>query len=521
MSQLPPNDARFDEADVVVIGTGAGGAPLTAELASKGCRVVALEAGPAFTAFSHTPDELAARELYWLHERLSAGGTPQAFGGNNSGTGVGGSLLHYGAFLPRMDRRDFHLHRETGKGVDWPFGYDTLLPYVERVEKFIGVSGPASYPWDPSRHYAYPPPPANTAAQKMALGCEALGLRHAPGPVGLVTRDRQQPHYGLRHACANCGACHQGCRNGAKSEAANTWLPLARAHGAEIRPGCMAVGFERDGRGLITAVEYLKTDRKGGRTLERQKCRAVVLAAGAVETARLLLHTGLANSSGQVGRNYMTHVSSQVWGLFDEETRPNKGYPSLTITEDMIRPKDADFVGGYLVQSLGMMPLAWSGLLARGSRLRGRALSDALGFYNHNAGLGMHGDSLPRPENRVTLSSERDDMGLPKPLISYTYGPNEHAMAAHGERLMRKMWKEAGARDIRTVGRSAHMIGTCRMGASGDEAVVDPWGRSYDIANLWISDHSTFPSAGAANPALTLMALSLRTAEAMLTQKTS
>ncbi|MFT8613381.1 MAG: GMC family oxidoreductase, partial [Gluconobacter oxydans] len=159
--------AETDIVDAVVIGSGAGGAPLAAELACNGKTVVVLEAGPAFAAMGHTPDEIAARELYWLHERLSAGTNPQAFGGNNSGTGLGGSLLHYGAFMPRMDARDFHLHTETGKGVDWPFGLDELLPYIERVESFIGVSGPKSYPWDPTRRSAAPPPPPQSPPPKM------------------------------------------------------------------------------------------------------------------------------------------------------------------------------------------------------------------------------------------------------------------------------------------------------------------------------------------------------------------
>ncbi|MXV45139.1 GMC family oxidoreductase [Saccharibacter sp. 17.LH.SD] len=500
-----------DEVDTVVIGTGAGGAPLTAELARYGRRVVALEAGPVFDAKNYTPDEIGAGALYWSHERLSGGENPQAFGGNNSGTGLGGSLLHYGAFVPRMDPRDFHLKTETGQGEDWPFDYKALLPYIERVEEFIGVSGPNPYPWDEKRRYAYPPPARNSAAQKMREACDHLGLRSSDGPVALITRGRDQPYYGQRDACVNCGACHQGCRNSAKSGADNTWLPAARAHGAELRTGCMVTGFERDTQGRISAVLYVKQGRE-----ERQKCRSVVISAGAVETARLLLHTGLSNSSGQVGRNYMTHISTQVWGVFDEETYPNKGYPSLTITEDMVRPKDADFAGGYLLQSLGMMPITWSVGLARADRRRGDALSRALRHYNKSAGIGMHGETLPRDENRVTLSDERDDFGLPKPRIDYTYGPNENAMDRHATRLMTRLWESVGAQDIRVFSRAAHMIGTCRMGHDTGTSVVNPQGRSFDIENLWISDHSTFPSAGAANPALTIMALSLRTAEAMM-----
>ncbi|WP_237442238.1 MULTISPECIES: GMC family oxidoreductase [unclassified Saccharibacter] len=497
--------------DTVIVGTGAGGAPLMAELARQGRTVVALEAGPKFDPNRYTPDEMGAQELYWRHERLSGGTTPQAFGGNNSGTGVGGSLLHYGAFLPRMDPRDFQLKTETGEGEDWPFGYDELLPYIERVEDFIGVSGPASYPWDAQRRYAYPPPAANGAALKMRDACDQVGLRHADGPVALVTQERDQPYYGRRDACQNCGACHQGCRNSSKSGADNTWLPMAVAHGGEIRPGCMVTGFERDTQGRITAVIYQRAGRE-----ERQKCRSVVLSAGAVETARLLLHTGLANSSGLVGRNYMTHLSTQVWGVFDDEMRPNKGYPSLTITEDMIRPKGADFAGGYLLQSLGMMPVTWTAGLARGSNRRGEALARTLAQYNHSAGIGMHGETLPRDENRVTLSEERDGFGLPKPRIDYSYGPNEEAMHRHATEVMTALWRSVDAKDIRVFSRAAHMIGTCRMGKDSAKAVVTPYGQSFDIENLWISDHSTFPSAGAANPALTIMALSLRTAEAMM-----
>jgi len=503
--------ANTDCVDVVVVGAGAGGSPLAAELARHGKSVVVLEAGPRFRPEGHTPDEPVANELYWLNERLSGGESPQAFGGNNSGTGLGGSLLHYGAFMPRIDARDFYLHRETGKGVDWPFGLETLLPYIERVESFIGVSGPAQYPWDAKRRYAYAPPPANSAALRMRDGCDAVGLRHADGPAAVITRDIEQPHFGTRHACANCGACHQGCRNGAKSGTDNTWLPMAVAYGAELRDGCFVHDIERDQAGRITAVVYLRDGKQ-----HRQRCAALVLAAGAVETPRLLLHTGLANSSGQVGENYMTHVSTQVWGTFDQDMRPNRGYPSLTITEDLVRPKDADFVGGYLVQSLGMMPVTWGLNMVRGTTIRGQSLTDALLRYNRSAGIGINGECLPRPENRVSLSNETDATGMRKPRIDHSYGPNELAMHNHAARTLSDIWKAAGAQDIRVIDRAAHMSGTCRMGTDGSSCVVDPVGRSFDIENLWICDHSVFPSATAANPALAIMALSLRTAEAML-----
>ena len=496
--------------DVVVVGTGAGGSPLLAELARAGVRVVALEAGSNRDPDDFTPDEVASADLYWLSERLSAGATPQAFGANNGGIGVGGSTLHWGAFVPRADGRDLRLRSERGIGQDWPIGANELLPFYERVERFIGVSGPRHYTWDPQRHYPLPPVPRNAAAEVMERGCEVLGLRTSDAPVAVASHDLLMEGGLLRQACVNCGACHQGCRNGAKASMDVTYLPQAVMAGAEIRPSCFVHGLERDAAGRITAVVY----RKNG-VDHRQRCAAAVFCAGAVETPRLLLHLGLANSSGQVGRNYMAHVATQVWGNFTEEMRPNRGYPSSLITEDMIRPHDAGFAGGYLVQSLGIVPVTWSTLLAR-SGLWGPRLVAALESYNHVAGIGINGECLPQPGNRLDLSDEVDETGMRKPLVTFSYGPNETALNRHAIALMTAIWTAAGASDIRSIERAAHTIGTCRMGTDPTQAVVDPFGRSFDVANLWICDNSVFPSSLAANPALTIMALSLRTAQALL-----
>ena len=324
---------RTDETvDAVIVGTGAGGAPLLARLAAAGLKVVALEAGPNFTPEQFAFDETLADEIYWTEERLSGGSTPEAFGANNSGTGVGGSTLHWGAFVPRADARDLRLHTESGEGVDWPLDYDELVPFYERVERFIGVSGPQSYPWDPDRRYPLPPVPRNGPAQIMAGACDTLGIRWADAPAAVVSRDFESEGGPRRNACINCGFCHQGCRNGAKTSMDVTYLPLAVTHGAEIRAGAFVHGLERGVDGRVTAVVYTQDGQE-----RRQSCGAVFLCAGAVETPRLLLHLGLANSSDQVGRNYMGHVATQVWGTFANEGRMNRGYPSSLITEDFIR----------------------------------------------------------------------------------------------------------------------------------------------------------------------------------------
>ncbi|RAK62381.1 GMC family oxidoreductase [Hymenobacter edaphi] len=503
-----------DEVDCVVIGTGAGGAPLLARLAMAGLKVVALEAGPW-----HNPktdfatDEKAQEFLFWNDERLSAGQDPVAFGKNNSGTGVGGSTLHYTAYTPRAQDDDLHLHRDFGVGVDWPFGYDELEPYYDELEQFLGISGPASYPWGQPRRRPYPlaPLPLNGAAQLMARACEQLGIRTAPAANAALSARYYQEGVGWREACTNRGFCQAGCSTGAKASMDVTFLPLAAAHGAEIRPNCFVTEIERNARGAVTGVVY----QQNGQT-RRQKCRHLFLCAGAIETPRLLLLNELALNSGQVGRNFMAHTGMQVWGTFAEQVRPYKGIPGALISEDTHRPRDADFAGGYLLQSIGVMPVTFAGQVARGRGLWGPALRDYMRGYNHVAGINILGDCLPHTDNFLALAEEKDSRGLPKPHITFTNQENEVRMTRHAEQLMRRIWEAAGASDIWAFPRNAHIIGTARMGLSGDDAVVNADGRAFDVPNLYICDNSVFPSALSVNPALTIMALSLRTADKFL-----
>jgi choline dehydrogenase-like flavoprotein len=503
-----------DVVDAVVVGTGAGGAPLLARLAAAGLSVVALEAGPLWRPDADfATDEREQSKLFWNDERLSAGVDPLPFGNNNSGKAVGGSTLHFTAFTPRAQPDDFRIRTDFGVGVDWPIGYGKLERYYDEVETFIGVGGPNPYPWGPPRRHGYPQPPQrlNAAAQLMRRGCERLGIRTAPAPNAALSTRRWQPGFGWRNECVSRGFCQAGCTTGAKGSTDVTYVPFAVAHGAELRPECFVTTIELDARGRAASVVYL---RDGERL--RQRCRALFLCAGAIETPRLLLINGLANSSGQVGRNFMAHTGSQVWGVFDETTRPYKGIPAGLISEETHRPSDAAFAGGYLLQSIGVMPVTYASQVARGLGLWGDALREHMSLYNHVAGINILGECLPSHRNYLELSDELDDNGLPKPRVHFSYGENERRLAEHAERMMLEIWRAAGARDAWVYRRSPHTIGTCRMGDDPTDAVVDADGRSFDIPNLYISDNSTFPSALAVNPALTIMALALRTADRFL-----
>lgn len=499
--------------DAVVIGTGAGGAPLIARLAAAGCSVVALEAGKHWNPErDFATDEREQAKLTWTDERLSAGRDPLQFGHNNSAIGVGGTTLHYTAYVPRAHPDDFHIRSDFGVGADWPITYRDLEPYYDEVERFIGVSGPSPYPWGPPRTpYPLRALPLNGPAQLMQRGCVPLGIRTSPAANAALSGSYYQEGVGWRPAYTNRGFCEAGCNNGSKGSMDVTYIPLALHHGAEIRSECFATQLEQDDSGRVTSVVYVHDGVE-----HRQRCRAVFLCAGAIETARLLLRNGLANSSGQVGRNFMAHTGLQVWGRFEEDVRPFKGIPGALISEDMRRPAGADFVGGYLLQSIGVMPVTYASQFARGRGLWGEALREHMRGYNHVAGINILGECLPYESNFVELSTELDDRNLPKPRIHFTCGDNERRLVAHAERIMREIWSNAGARDVWSYSRYAHIIGTCRMGADPRSAVVDAEGRSFDIPNLYISDNSTFPSALIANAALTIMAVALRTADHFL-----
>ena len=505
--------ADADEVDAVVIGTGAGGAPILHRLAQAGCAVVALEAGRWWTPeIDFATDELEQDKLFWTDERLSAGGDPIAFGANNSGVGVGGSTLHWTAYCPRAQPDDLRLRSMQGVGRDWPIRWEALAPYYDEVERFIGVSGPDPYPWGPERSRAYPlaPLPLNAPARLMAEGCAALGVRTAPAPNAALSGSYYDAAYGWRSACTNRGFCQAGCSHGAKATTLNTFIPAALAAGAEVRDESYVTGFARDGAGRITAVTFV--DRDG--TERRQRCRQVFLCAGGVESPRMLLLHGLAPDQ-PVGRGFMAHPGPQVWGVFPEETRPTRGIPGGLISEDTHRLPDADFAGGYLVQSIGVMPVTYATQLGRSGRW-GEALVDHMRRFDHVAGINILGECLPDEANRLTLSDEVDARGLPKPLVTFSNGPNERALAAHGERLMRAVWEAAGATEVWSFPRNAHTLGGCRMGVDASDAVVDADGRSWAVPNLHVCDNSVFPSALSVNPCLTQMALSLLIADRFL-----
>jgi choline dehydrogenase-like flavoprotein len=438
------------------------------------------------------------------------------FGNNNSGCGVGGSTVHFTAYTPRAQADDFRLFSEFGVGRDWCLPFEEIELYYDELEWFLGISGVTPYPWGKRRRKGYPLPPLplNGAAQLMQRACAELGIKTSPAPNAALSQNYFREEIGWRARCTNRGFCQAGCTVGAKGSMDATFIPLAIKYGAEIRAECFVTEFELDSNGKIKSVLYVQD----GKT-ERQLCKNVFLCAGAIETPRLLLINNLANSSRQVGKNFMAHPGVQVWGVFDEEIYPHKGIPGGLISEDPHRPQkrfNADFVGGYLLQSIGVMPVTYVSQLARAEKVWGAELDEWMRDYNHTAGINILGECLPYDANYLELSAEKDERGLPKPVVYFSHGENEEKMTAHAERLMREIWTTAGGRRMWAFQRNAHVIGTCVMGEDAADSVVNRNGQSFDVPNLYICDNSIFPSALSVNPALTIMALALRTADKFL-----
>ncbi len=361
-----------------------------------------------------------------MEERLSDGETPTAFGQNNSGKGVGGSTLHWGAFTPRPDARDLKLKTTAGLGEDWPIDPDELTGYIETVEHFVGVSGPADYPWDPVRRYELPPPARNASSDMMIRGCEAVGIPATDAPAALVTRDWHQDEVGTRPACVGCGSCHQGCRSGAKVSMDTTYLPLAVANGAEIRADRPSPDRAR----RAGEVRPSSTCATGSSTGNGRG--AVPLCRGRRDSASPAAHRR--RQQQRPGRPEL-HGARRDPGLGHVRRRDAR-LPRLPVVDHHRRhraPRGVDFVGGYLIQSLGAMPLTLATTLARGAGLGVVSWSRTRRLPLH--GRGRHQCRVPaeRAEPSRALGRGRRT-GSPKAVVTFTPGPNEKAIEEHAIR---------------------------------------------------------------------------------------
>lgn len=542
--------------DAIVVGSGMTGGWAAKELTELGLRTLVLEAGRPITpekdAAEHVQpwemrfrgmgdrrhvesrqpmqrnsvsfDELSHR--YWTDDVDNPYTTPADkpfhwFRARQEG----GKSLIWGRQVYRWSDLDFEANLRDGIAVDWPIRYRDLAPWYDRVERFIGVSGRteglAHLPDGP-----FLPPMAFTCVEEHVR--ERIAARFGRerlmtiGRVAVLTEALPG-----RAPCHYCGPCHRGCITRSYFSSVNATLPAARATGRlTLRPFSIVRSLELDRRtDRVSGVRVVDAQTRADRVYT---ARVVFLCASAIESARILLNTksarfpdGLANSSGQVGRNIMDHIkwggaSGEMEGWSDKRTvgsRPNGIYVPRFRNVGARHP---DFIRGYGFQG-GANRGGWQGLArAPGIGLDFKRRLSTLGPWSMT--FGGFGEMLPREENRATVHPTRvDAWGIPVLHIECSWGPNELALYRDMNVTAAELLEAAGARNIRpdargpsTPGNTNHEMGTARMGRDPRTSVLNQWNQAWEIPNLFLTDGACMTSSANQNPSLTYMALTAR-----------
>ncbi|HVJ40495.1 MAG TPA: GMC family oxidoreductase [Dongiaceae bacterium] len=510
--------AKFDLTDdsvVVVVGSGAGGGTLSNELAQKGIKVVLLEAGARNEIEDFVNNEWESfTNISWLDKRTTSGSWRVAKDFPNLPAwivkSVGGSTVHWAGASLRFQEHEFKIRTTYGEIaganlLDWPITLAEMEPYYERAEDKMGVTGT----------HGIPRLPGNNNFKVLSAGAKKVGYQTVhTGNMAI----NSQPRDG-RGSCQQIGFCFQGCKSGAKWSTLYTEIPKGEATGnLEVRPNSQVLKIEHNDKGLVTGVVY--ADKQGQQ--QRQAARVVCVAGNSIESPRLLLNSasakfpdGLANSSGQVGKNYMRHTTGSVYGVFDKPVHMYRGTTMAGIVRDeaVFKP-ERGFVGGFELETLSLGLPFMAAFLDPGAW--GQDFCSAMEAYSHMAGMWIVGEDMPQETNRITLhATERDAFGLPIPDVHFDDHANDTAMRNYAFKQGSAIYDAVGAtRTIHTPPYpSTHNLGTNRMSEKPQDGVVNKHGQTHDIPNLFVSDGSQFTSGAAENPTLTIVALAIRQSE--------
>jgi choline dehydrogenase-like flavoprotein len=510
--------AKFELGDdgvVVIIGSGAGGGTLANELCQKGINVVLLEAGKQESIDSFINDEWGSfLQLAWLDKRTTSGNWRVAKDFPNLPTWtcktVGGTTTHWAGASLRFHEQEFKARSVYGEIaganlLDWPVTLQELEPYYARAEDKMGVT----------RTNGIKGLPGNNNFKVFYTGAKRLGYKEVhTGRMAINSEPRHD-----RPSCQQIGFCFQGCKSSAKWSTLYTEIPAAEATGKlDLRPESHVLKIEHDAAGKVTGVLYADKDGKQ----QLQKARLVCVACNSIESPRLLLNSasakfpdGLANSSGQVGRNYMRHMTGSVYAVFDKPVHMFRGTTMAGVIADEVPNNPSrGFVGGYEMETLALGLPFMAAFLNPGAW--GREFARQMEGYPNMAGMWLVGEDMPQEKNGVTLHpTEKDKFGMPIPNVHFDDHPNDIAVRSHAFTQGTAVYEAAGATEVIETPPypSTHNLGTNRISENPRDGVANKWGQTHDIKNLFISDGSQFTTGGAENPTLTIVTLAIRQAE--------
>ena len=517
------------QTDLLIIGAGLSGAVVARRLSEASFQVTCIEQGRW-----HQKEDYPGKSRKW--ELMSQGswhGSPNYRGRSEDYpindtesdmkpmlfNGVGGSTILFGAHWMRMLPSDFRTHTIDGVANDWPVNYEELSPYYDQVDTAFGVSGISGDPAFPPRSdFPMPPLPIGKLGEKVAKAHHRLGWHWWPGSNAIASRP-----YLNRRPCVQRSTCGTGCNEGAKASTDLTHWPLAIQHGAQLLTNSRVTNIISTGNKVTGAVFI---DSAGNQ--RHISAKLIVMAASAIGTPRLLLNseacgqnTGISNSSGLVGRRLMMHPFTRVVGLFDEHLDSTQGHwgQSIYSMEFAETRSNSCFVRGA----------KWN-LSPSGGPLQAALFPSARPLWEHSihstveqwlgrsAIWGISCEDLPDDRNRLILDEELIDTDdMPAPRLLYRLSENTRLMLKFNIQKAKESLVEAGAHETLSSDLLPeygwHPLGTCCMGNDPSDSVVNRFGQSHDIANLFIADGSTFVTGSSVNPAATIAALALRTAD--------
>ena len=500
---------------VVIVGSGAGGGTMAYELTKAGIPCVLLEAGPHLTNEDYVNDEWEAfGQMAWLDGRATSGSWRVAKDFPDLPAwivkAVGGTTTHWAGATPRFKDYEFKALSTYGKLdgaslLDWPIDLEEMEPYYDKAEKALGST----------HRHGRPPLPANNNYKVFANGAERVGYKfYATGPYAT----NAEPYDG-RPASVQDGFNFQGDKQKSKWSTLVREIPRAIETGlCELRADSHAVQITHNSSGKADAVLYL--DAEGN--LHRQAAKVVCVAGNSIESPRLLLLSassmfpdGLANSSGEVGCNYMRHLTGSMYARFEKPVHMYRGETMAgIIADEQPHNPSRGFVGGYYMETLALGPSFLASFIEPGAW--GEDFTEMMDAYANTAGMWIVGEDMPQTSNRITLSDGvKDKWGLPVANVNYDDHANDISMRTYAYEKAEALYKAAGAIGAHRTPPypSTHNLGSLRMSELPKDGVLNRWGCAHDVKNLFVSDGSVMTTGGAANPTLTIVALAIRQAE--------